>query len=269
MADDRSVQLCALDLASGETLYRRSFTRDNQFPINLELSPEGKLVYLTQDQLCAKDLFEPGDKLSFAIPGVRRDNGQPAYAGAVLPDHLLIEQGRILVVAENGEFIHLFSLDNGQRLKFAGPDGQQMEGRFPTEAKDWRVVLQAAGSRVYAIGQRATLVAYNLDRLGDSWNRFTERDAWQTRDAIIGKNHVLVLDEPATNAQQDRSPTLVRMNFYSRALSKQGRESGLIEYVINLTDPAGIKQWQAVDGGLYYLTADNKLHFLRGARKEG
>jgi len=268
--DEVSVTLCALDLGTGQILFRRSYTRDGQWPINVDLSPDGKIVYLTQDQLCAKDLFEPGDKLSFAIPGVRRDNGRPAFEGAMLPDHLVIAQGRILVIAENGEFMHIHSLDTGRVITSTTPDGQEVDGRLPTEARDWRVRLQTAGPRVYVVGQRATLVAYNLDHFGETWDRFTERDGtWQTRDAIIGKNHVLVLDEPTPGAQPDRPATLLRMNFYSRMLSKQGRESGLNEFGVNLTDPTGIKQWQAVEGGLYYLTGDNKLHFLRGAKKDG
>lgn len=268
--DEASVQLCALDIGSGQTLYRRLFTRDSQWPINVDLSPDGKVVYLTQEQLCGKDLFEPGDKLSFAVPGTRRDNGRPAYEGALLPDHLVIAQGRILVVAENGEYIHMDSLETGQLLRYTNAEGQELESRLSTDAHEWRVALQTAGPYVYAIGQRATLIAYNMDRPDETWNRFSERDgSWQTRDAIIGKNHVLALDEPTAGAQEGKAPTMMRMNFYSRALSKQGRESGLNEFSVPLTDPNGIKGWQAVDGGMYYLTGDGKLHFLRGAKKEG
>jgi outer membrane protein assembly factor BamB len=265
--DELSVQLCALDIGTGQTLFRRLFTREGQWPINLDLSPDGKIVYLTQDQLCAKDLFEPGDKLSFAQPGMRRDNGRPAYEGALLPDHLMITQGRILVIAENGEFLHIDSLENGQMLRYTNSDGQNMDCRLPTDAREWRVVLQSAGPYVYAIGQRATLRAYNIDRPEETWNRFSERDGtFQTRDAIIGKNHLLVLDEPTAGAQEGRPSPLVRLNFYSRAVSKQGRESGLIEYSVPLSDASGIKAWQAVEGGLYYLGGDGKLHFLRGAK---
>jgi hypothetical protein len=267
--DEVSVQLCALDIGSGQMLYRRLFTRDGQWPINVDLSPDGKIVYLTQEQLCGKDLFEPGDKLSFTVPGTRRDNNRPAYEGALSPDHLVIAQGRILVVAENGEFLNIDSLETGQILRYNNADGQELEARLSTDAHDWRVALQTAGPYVYAIGQRATLVAYNMDRPDETWNRFSERDgSWQTRDAIIGKDHVLALDEPTANAQEGKSPTLVRINFYSRALSKQGRESGLNEFSVPLTDPNGIKGWQAVDGGMYYLTGDGKLHFLRGAKKD-
>jgi hypothetical protein len=268
--DELNVQLCALDIGSGQTLYRRLFTRDAQWPINIDLSPDGKIVYLTQDQLCAKDLFEPGDKLTFAQPGARRDNGGRAYEGAMLPDQLLIAQGRILVVAENGEFLHIDSLENGQMLRYTNSDGQDMDMRLATEARDWRVVLQSAGAYVYVVGQRATLVAYNIDRPEESWKGFSVRDGtWQTRDAIIGKNHVLVLDEGATGAQEGKPATIMRMSFFSRTPSKQGRESGLNEFSVMLNEPSGVKGWQAVDGGMYYLTGDNKLHFLRGAKKDG
>jgi hypothetical protein len=179
----------------------------------------------------------------------------------------MITQGRILVIAENGEFLHIDSLENGQMLRYTNSDGQNMDCRLPTDAREWRVVLQSAGPYVYAIGQRATLRAYNIDRPEETWNRFSERDGtFQTRDAIIGKNHLLVLDEPTAGAQEGRPSPLVRLNFYSRAVSKQGRESGLIEYSVPLSDASGIKAWQAVEGGLYYLGGDGKLHFLRGAK---
>jgi hypothetical protein len=36
-----------------------------------------------------------------------------------------------------------------------------------------------------------------------------------------------------------------------------------------ISEPAGIVPgaWQAVDGGIYYLSADQKLHFLKGANQ--
>jgi outer membrane protein assembly factor BamB/tetratricopeptide (TPR) repeat protein len=265
--DELSVQLCALDIGNGQPLYRRLFTREGQWPINIELSPDGKVVYLTQDQLCAKDLFEPGDKLTFAQPGMRRDNGRPAYEGAMLPDHLLVTQGRILVIAENGEFLHVDSLENGQMLRYTNSDGQELDMRLTTDAREWRVVMQSAGPHVYVIGQRATLVAYNIDRPEEQWKGFSARDGtWQTRDAIIGKKHLLVLDEPAVGVE-GKASGIMRLNFYSRVLMR-GRESGLNEYSVPLTDPSGIRGWQAVEGGLYYLSGDGKLHFLRGAKKD-
>jgi hypothetical protein len=37
--------------------------------------------------------------------------------------------------------------------------------------------------------------------------------------------------------------------------------------VHDIAEPAGITQWQAVDGGVYYVSGDHKLHFLRGSRE--
>jgi hypothetical protein len=44
------------------------------------------------------------------------------------------------------------------------------------------------------------------------------------------------------------------------------RESGRLDHIASITDPAGISEFQGVDGGLYYQTGDRKLHFLKGAR---
>jgi hypothetical protein len=43
-------------------------------------------------------------------------------------------------------------------------------------------------------------------------------------------------------------------------------ESGNEEFLFSLSDPAGIAAWQVADGGLFYLTGDQKLCFLPGAR---
>ena len=46
-------------------------------------------------------------------------------------------------------------------------------------------------------------------------------------------------------------------------------QSGRLDFKVDLTDSAGITgAWQAVDGGFYFLTGDQKLHILRGARGE-
>ena len=46
-------------------------------------------------------------------------------------------------------------------------------------------------------------------------------------------------------------------------------ESGVLDFDVKITDPAGIMPaWQVIDGGFCYLTADNKLHILRGSLTE-
>jgi hypothetical protein len=36
--------------------------------------------------------------------------------------------------------------------------------------------------------------------------------------------------------------------------------------VQTINDPAGITAWQPVNGGMYYLSGDQKLHLLQSAR---
>ena len=47
---------------------------------------------------------------------------------------------------------------------------------------------------------------------------------------------------------------------------KNPAESGRLDYVKEVTDPAGISgAWQAVDGGFCYLTGDGKLKMVVGS----
>ena len=45
-------------------------------------------------------------------------------------------------------------------------------------------------------------------------------------------------------------------------------ETGRLDYVKDLNEPAGFTEdWQAADGGFYYVTADGNLKFLAGSGK--
>jgi hypothetical protein len=57
----------------------------------------------------------------------------------------------------------------------------------------------------------------------------------------------------------------IEIMAYSRQQT-QGGESGRLDYMPQISSPDGIIDWQPADGGLYYLTADGTLRFLRGAR---
>ena len=47
---------------------------------------------------------------------------------------------------------------------------------------------------------------------------------------------------------------------------KNPAESGRLDFVKEVTDPAGINgAWQAVDGGFCYVTGDGKLRMIRGS----
>jgi hypothetical protein len=59
----------------------------------------------------------------------------------------------------------------------------------------------------------------------------------------------------------------VRLFCYSRGLDPESKvESGVLGHQLPLKDDSGIVDVQGVEGGVYYLTGDKKLHFMKGAR---
>ena len=54
-----------------------------------------------------------------------------------------------------------------------------------------------------------------------------------------------------------------------RKPARAAAETGRVDYVVAVNDPAGVlPQWQAVDGGFYYATADGKVHMLVGGAQD-
>ncbi len=268
LANDQSVQLVVLNAFDGQLISRRNFDRDSGLvPQNQALAADGTLVYTLPDRLCGKDLYEPGNQLSYEVP---LDNPAAPFMDLTRPDQLVIADGRILALAggddNGGAFVRVHSLQTGQVLRYASlGENQPVDAVLGAESKDRNVSLRVAGPYLYALGQR-TLVAYNLDHLDQNWRKLT--DFIQTenfRDLFVGRDYVAVLDQPAAAAA---SMPACWLDGISRAKLKNDsdRETGLWLYKHKLSDPSGIVQVQPVEGGFYYLTADHKLHLLQGAR---
>jgi hypothetical protein len=88
------------------------------------------------------------------------------------------------------------------------------------------------------------------------------------------KTELLVVGEPAARRPADVNlgGPVKQVRLYDRrqvadeAGKGQTVESGKSDYIQDLNDPSGIKAWQAVDGGFYYLTGDQALHYLAGSK---
>ncbi|WP_428939965.1 PQQ-binding-like beta-propeller repeat protein [Fontivita pretiosa] len=277
-----SVQVVVLDAFSGQVLSRRSFGTDTDvamagadpvamLPVNIALSPDGILVCLLADRICGKDLFEPGGLEQWTYMGERRrsDLGAP-YQFSTEPDHLQISGERVLVVADNGTSLHGYSLRSGKPLPF-----NQQTLQFESRTSTGRLVLRTAGSRLY-LALANDMKGYDLDN-GTAWvSRFDARTSLRVRDVIIARDYVIGLMDlmprgprlpPLAQPQpQDQSPTpIVHIKAFSRAINPNGSESGLLEHDVKISDPATILSWQVVDGGFYYLSGDQKLHFRQSA----
>jgi hypothetical protein len=131
------------------------------------------------------------------------------------------------------------------------------------------------------------LNSYNLDRPGESWS--TLEDSYplkHVQEVAVSRGWLAVLDadvddqaaQPAPNAAAPNGPApagpdvVPAYHLYLFRLAATSptnpAESGVNDYAPLIADSAGItSQWQAVDGGFYYLAGDKTLHLLRGSAR--
>jgi hypothetical protein len=158
--------------------------------------------------------------------------------------------------------------------------GEQAEMFFATGARPsgWQTLVRPLGRKLYVASPRE-LKTYDLIKPAFNTNTLLPATtAMRPRDVILTQAYVVIVSEPVGGGgggavrprrQPGAGPTTsIQLQPVSRAAyDDTGRESGLLEQPQTITDPATILAWQAVDGGFYYLTGDQKLHFLRGAGK--
>jgi hypothetical protein len=284
--DDLTVRLFALDTYSGRMIGNKAFAAQGAAaPVNMALSADGTLVYTLPDRLCLRDLYKAWDEEEKVIaPGGSSAPGQPIFLGAKHPGQLLVDEGRILAVADSintaglpaGEkFVRVYSLETGQplSLRYTSEEGgrpKEVDRVLTAHTKDWNVFLRTVGSKLYVIGPR-TVYAYDLDRPAETWWGATDTfgdtdpaDRMNFRDAFAGTTHLVVLDQPTPGA--GGGPAKYRLHAFARYKSKGSGESGKLDFSVPVTDPAGIApQWQACDGGFFYATSDGKVKALLGA----
>jgi hypothetical protein len=288
-----TTQLVIVETLTGQLLRRIAFGTNDAgggTPVNFALAPDGMLVWTLPDRLCGKDLFEPRKELTYeAIAGpVDNRNVNVAFAnaqqqqesvfgGGVNPDQLLISEGRVVAVTHGGRYVSLYSLETGKLLDYPQPDGKRAEARFSTlpplnpsttPTSHWAASIHLVGSKLYVCTKASGPVCYNLDKGGVAWGGILDQPTVpiiQYQEPFIGQDYVIVLNRPNPRPGAQATNNIVRLNCYSRATSASGAESGKVEHTPTLRDDAGIAEFQPVDGGLYYVTADKKLHYLQGA----
>jgi outer membrane protein assembly factor BamB len=270
LAGTSSSLIAAMDAFNGSVVFRKVFARDAQAlpnPVNLALSSDGTLVWIMPDRAVAKDLFETGDSLRFGGASSRPQEQSFAYALSSGEDQLVIADGRILVVAENGMFVEALSMDSGQVLK-NDEDGapQRFATGIPTNT-DARPSIRVIGNMLY-VATPLRVIAYDLEHLGRSWTTDIGREASAPIRAVLpSRGYLLIVTEtePIRSRRPQNKPAELVVDCYSRAQLPDGSESGRRDFHHTLNEPGGVVSWQAVEGGLYYLAGDQKLHFLAGA----
>jgi outer membrane protein assembly factor BamB len=199
------------------------------------------------------------------------------------------------------KYVRLHSLETGLALPLrykTGKGDEEIDRILTTANKGWDVGLRVVGSHLYVVGSRA-VVSYNLDRPAESWNTANTLPNATIRDAFIGHNFIAVLQQPdalanaaaqppqavapnppfpppdaaqqPANVNPPPQPPVPKYELYVYGVypvsDKNPAESGRLDYVKEVTDPAGITpNWQPLDGGFAYQTADGKVKMLMGAR---
>lgn len=304
ITDETGVRLAALDTSSGLLRCTKNFSAQNgMVPVNLALAVDGTLVYTLPDRICLKDLYKP-----WPDPTDRENadngNGPPPFVGATQPDQLQISEGRILALADAGseKFVNIYSLETGQpvKLRFKLSDQEadanadndkakqsdQTVDRKLVAGKSWNVVMKLVGPHLYlASPGPGILYAYNLDRPAETWTEL-EDDAQGAQNGTNFENvrhidasqkYLAVIAQETTDADSGQADVNAKLSAAYRLYlirrtpvsAENPAESGLLDYVERITDPAGVlPAWQPVEGGFYYLTGDSKLHMLRGSDKD-
>lgn len=272
-------QLLVFDTFDGRLLHQLPFkSAGGVMPLNMALSKDGMLVYTLPDRLRGKDLFEPSNFTGSSFTWETRPStpgGQnPAGATDALftemrqSDQLVIDRGRVIALSDMGLFVRLYSLETGKPLAITNPQVAQLPlstgfyyGGYTDSLE--KLKLRVIGSMLY-ITSDDSIQAYNLDQPNQKWTGEFP-DIVNLHEVIIARNEVLAVSDPDLTRNKDDTPSrAMQLLVFSRRPTPSG-ESGLLEFNQTLIASSNVISYQAVNGGLYYLTLDQKLHFLPGA----
>jgi outer membrane protein assembly factor BamB len=259
--DEAASVVVGLDAYAGQVLFRKSLALDDHACVNLALAADGTLVYTTFSTISGKDLYDPSPNLTFEVSPVAENVS--IFAGMSAPDQLLIQGQRIIAISDNGTLVRVHSLTDGKPIRANPADaGSRQLDALQTGSTDPNVRMRIAGSHLYVFSPRS-IFAYDLDHLDDpdkaSWSQpFDAGGSTRIRDAFIGQDYLILINDPGAGK------TILQCFLRTQI---KGFESGLWVHNKALTSPTGIPTVLPVDSGLYYLTGDNTLHFLKGARE--
>jgi outer membrane protein assembly factor BamB len=259
--DDVGSQIVAVDTFAGQIVMRFAFAGGpaGNLPLNMALSPDGTLVYSLPDRVCGKDLYEPGKTLKFGDSPLQPD-GSRVLENATGPDQLLISEGRILALSDQGQTVRVLSSEDGKEIP------RQLSSNAGQPPNNWKVWMRVVGPRVYVFSRRSVR-NYNLDHPEQNGSMDADpRGTPAVRDAFIGKRQVVLLDFPPAQAGGEPPAVAVRCYLWGYARYPAGatEESGRLDLAELIEHAAGIDQWQPVEGGFYYRSVDRKAHFLKG-----
>lgn len=280
-------------------------TRQQLIGVDLERQPQGTRFTVRHDTLgenplafgasagAAGRLRVVGDKLLVLIDPHRASSDQGARRDALVID---LAQGRpdtfndpatgaivvvILTAAEGGaqdpEADALPPrLRQQQRMRLL--QAQRDAARMIDQAQAPGERIWSSGTSVYVTSDRG-LSAYDLAVPGRHWSRLNapmmrEFDPAMNLGLAIGRDDLLLFDQPLPTQRRQIDQPTVRVTAFSRDRLKDGRESGQQRHEVELKAGAfglegAVSGFAAGEGGVAVLSSAGRLVFLRGGADTG
>ncbi len=259
MDDPGGSMIAVFDTPSGRVIGRRLYGPDSSQRqlVNVALSEDATLAVTLTNQLLVKDLYDPW-KPGFTelVAQANRDNAP--YVGLNQPDQLLIKAGRLACLYGSAEYARGYDLS--KNIDPTNP--------LATRADSLSVSLRLVGPRLF-ISTSNRMLQYNLQDATDHY----EADPGlvdfppKVRGLFMGKDYAILVNDSVDRGPLG-SPLTVLVSFRRALVPGKTRESGNPDWdhAVNTSVNAGVTDWLCSDGAIYYLTKDNVLHILRGAR---
>ncbi len=256
VVESPTAQLTVFDSYSGQRVWQtRAGQIQGTWLINAALSDDGMLVWTTQQSIAGKDLFDAGEAPTWERRGY-------SYAGMVHPEQLAIFGQEVFAVCNGGIVVTSTSLRKGEISR----------NPINMRTNDSSTRLRLAGPRLYVISG-VSVIAYHLEHGTSVPIRLNPDVTSSSVECLLTKDYLVqpgVLN-PGPFSPGRRTEASYTLQAFSRAMIRNNEtgkltESGLLVHRYDFVEPAKVKQWCAVQGGIYYLANDGKLHFLRGTR---
>jgi hypothetical protein len=257
LIEGQNVQVVVLDTYNGQQIWRKNFVTGQQnWPMNMVLSPDGMLIWTTPSKITGQDLYEPGDLPRLDVATKR------SYMGMLQPDQLIVNGLEVLAVSNGGQFVDRRSIRTGHEA--GNPLSTNSK---PGGAADTSIRLRMSGPRLYIVGAKS-LMTYHLEQDTATEAGLNPDVMWIPDDVMITRDY-LILPGKVTGPGNENTWCI---QAYSRLLVRgmdDGKlaESGSRVYKRDFVEQSKIESWAAVDGGIYYLTGDDRLVFLKGTRQ--
>jgi hypothetical protein len=262
-SDESTVQLTVLDAGSGRRLARHLYPMDTvagEYPVNLALDADGTMAFTTTDEIYIFDLFNAAADRELMNPKRLADALPDKQFDAMRrPGQLVVSNNQILALCTDGK-LRGFSAISGQARTYI-QDHNPTEMSLLTGQQSDQAAMRLGDRYVYIWGP-AAVVAYDMEKPEICWEPRPISAASSSRELLLGRDYLLVL---SPDADGDSAAAWTMWGFTRTQVPGKGSESGLLVYQQPpVKETHGITAFQAVEGGLYYLSGDHVLHYLKG-----